>query len=451
MTGTATNADNVKYGASGFGSGGNRRIACFGDSSSPTPDSYLNLTYANDNAPLITVVKEKSNAKQLLGNVADSNFIITGPVGTQFKTESGLGQTAGDKLNVAEFKIPINSSGGTTQSILIGSKRINDGNTGNQSHTFIQGGTGKLVFNHASSNTTRFYGLDSSSGTEVESLAYTISRDGKMQFENTTTFKSLTDYKNGVYASGTASNYFRGRVYFKDRLKCFADDQGNVDSFSITTNEGSSSNGGMVFLQNAAVSSKPWLQQFRINGSEAQISGKGIEFRAGPSTETQRGSITFNNTGGVSFNETSDYRTKTNVQPLPSVADIVKSLNPVSYSRAGCDNIKGFIAHELQEHVPQAVTGTKDEEEAIGTLADYDGTVLETEVTEPGELEYTEEVETDGVSTMVTRTRTWTPSGTRPVYQGIDQTKLIPLLTKALQEVMQKNEDLEARIAALEG
>ena len=50
-----------------------------------------------------------------------------------------------------------------------------------------------------------------------------------------------------------------------------------------------------------------------------------------------------------------------------------------------------------------------------------------------------------------TRTRTWTATGTRPVYQGVDQTKLIPLLTKALQEVMQKNEDLEARIAALEG
>ena len=33
----------------------------------------------------------------------------------------------------------------------------------------------------------------------------------------------------------------------------------------------------------------------------------------------------------------------------------------------------------------------------------------------------------------------------------VDQTKLIPLLTKALQEVMQKNEDLEARLAALEG
>ena len=107
--------------------------------------------------------------------------------------------------------------------------------------------------------------------------------------------------------------------------------------------------------------------------------------------------------------------------------------------------------------------GEKDETEAIGTLADYDGTVLEAEVTEPSaeELTYEEEVTETVTGPMgvldkeitktVTRTRTWTATGTRPVYQGVDQTKLIPLLTKALQEVLTKNEDLEARIAALEG
>ena len=103
--------------------------------------------------------------------------------------------------------------------------------------------------------------------------------------------------------------------------------------------------------------------------------------------------------------------------------------------------------------MPRAVSGTKDATEAIGTLADYDGTVLESDVTEPSaeELEYTEEVETDGVATMVTRTRTWTPSGTRPVYQGVDQTKLIPLLTKALQEALDRIETLEADVATLQG
>jgi hypothetical protein len=274
---------------------------------------------------------------------------------------------------------------------------------------------------------------------------------------------------HGFYSASNAPNYFNGRLYLQNRLYCFVDDAGNDTSFTISTNEGSSPNGGFVLKQDASASSKQWLQQFRITGTEGQINGKGIEFRAGPSTETQRGSITFNNSGGINVNETSDYRTKTNIQPLASAVGIIKTLNPVSYSRAGADNIRGFIAHELQEHVPYAVTGTKDAVEAIGTLFDWDGTELETEVTEPDELTYEEEVEStpyaaavaatydeygneltaevpevEATYTTVTRTKTWSSTGTRDVYQGVDQTKLIPLLTKALQEALDRIEQLES-------
>ena len=39
---------------------------------------------------------------------------------------------------------------------------------------------------------------------------------------------------------------------------------------------------------------------------------------------------------------------------------------------------------------------------------------------------------------------------TIPVYQGIDQSKLVPLLTAALQEAIAKIETLETKVAALE-
>ena len=167
-----------------------------------------------------------------------------------------------------------------------------------------------------------------------------------------------------------------------------------------------------------------------------------------------RGAIRINNTG-VSYEETSDYRLKENVQPIANASELINQLNPSTYQFKSEPGVicHGFLAHELQTTLPRAVSGTKDATEAIGTLADYDGTVLESDVTEPSaeELEYTEEVETDGVATMVTRTRTWTPSGTRPVYQGVDQTKLIPLLTKALQEALDRIETLEADVATLQG
>jgi hypothetical protein len=150
----------------------------------------------------------------------------------------------------------------------------------------------------------------------------------------------------------------------------------------------------------------------------------------------------------ISIVETSDYRLKENIVDLPSAIERIKAIKPYQYNFKNEPDVihEGFVAHELQPHSVLTVTGIKDEEEAIGTIADYDGTVLQTAVTEPSaeELEYTEEVETDGVATMVTRTRTWTATGTRPVYQGVDQTKLIPLLTKALQEALERIEALEA-------
>ena len=184
------------------------------------------------------------------------------------------------------------------------------------------------------------------------------------------------------------------------------------------------------------------------------------------------GSITCDS-GGVAYNISSDYRLKESVAPLGSATEAVKGLNPVSFSYKTNPNYThtGFLAHELQEAVPQSVKGTKDATEAIGTLADYDGTVLETAVPEPDledltreeqievtpyiepvEATYDEEgaVLTAAVSEVeatyktVTRTKTWKRTGTQPVYQSVDPTKLIPLLTKALQEALERIEALEA-------
>ena len=163
-----------------------------------------------------------------------------------------------------------------------------------------------------------------------------------------------------------------------------------------------------------------------------------------------------NGSGDLGFVNPSDYRIKTNITPVASVTEKIKNINVISYTdnRFNVEIPYGFIAHELQEQVPSAVLGVKDETQPIGTLADYDGTELETAVVEPPaeELEYIEEIEgPGGRSVSITRTRTWTETGTQPVYQGVDQTKLIPLLTKALQEVLAKNEELETRIAVVEG
>ena len=241
------------------------------------------------------------------------------------------------------------------------------------------------------------------------------------------------------YAAGTAPNYFAGDI--------LTGSSGITKTAILAgTSTGYFTSAGGEIAGCRLSANTPGLLRLSRGGG---VSGRSFVdfYDAG----VELGSITTNG-AVISVNGTSDYRVKTNIQPLPSAIEAIKSIQPVSFEytdRTVGQTYKGFIAHQLQEAgITEAVTGTKDGTEAIGTLADYDGTELETEVTEPAaeELEYTEEVETDGVTTQVVRTRSWTATGTRPVYQGVDQTKLIPLLVKSLQEALERIEALEAQL-----
>lgn len=111
------------------------------------------------------------------------------------------------------------------------------------------------------------------------------------------------------------------------------------------------------------------------------------------------------------FVVSSDYRIKENIAPLDNAVARLSALQPKRFNflessmmyRDGI-TVDGFIAHEVSAVVPEAVTGEKDAVNAEGT----------------------------------------------PIYQGIDQAKLVPLLTAALQEALAKITALEARVAALE-
>jgi hypothetical protein len=105
----------------------------------------------------------------------------------------------------------------------------------------------------------------------------------------------------------------------------------------------------------------------------------------------------------TSFNTSSDYRLKENIVDLDGAIDRVKQLAPKQFNFIvdADKTVDGFIAHEAQAVVPEAVTGSKDE------------------------------VDDDGNAVM----------------QGIDQSKLVPLLTAALQEAIAKIETLEQRLS----
>jgi hypothetical protein len=128
-----------------------------------------------------------------------------------------------------------------------------------------------------------------------------------------------------------------------------------------------------------------------------------ISFRYNGSTV---GSIQIN-TSSTSFNTTSDYRLKENREKISDAIERVKELRPIKFNwikEPGESKVDGFYAHELAEVVPEAVTGEKD-------ALDWEG---------------------------------------NPEYQAIDQAKIVPLLTAALQQAIDKIEALESRINKLE-
>jgi hypothetical protein len=121
-------------------------------------------------------------------------------------------------------------------------------------------------------------------------------------------------------------------------------------------------------------------------------------------TTSQRLHMRFVNPNGVvgsistsasatAFTTSSDYRLKQNVEPMTGGLAKLAVLAPKTFEFKAEPNVKidGFIAHEVQAIVPQAVTGEKDGEE----------------------------------------------------MQGLDHSKLVPVLVAAVQE-------LSAKVAALE-
>jgi len=143
------------------------------------------------------------------------------------------------------------------------------------------------------------------------------------------------------------------------------------------------------------------------------------------------------NGSATSYNTSSDYRLKENIAPMTGALAKVAQLKPVTYTwKVDGKDSQGFIAHELQEVVPDCVTGEKDGIEDIGTIADAKGNVIKTNVKNPD---------------VLNKGLTWTKTGSEPKYQGIDTSFLVATLTAAIQELNAKVEAQAVRIAELEG
>jgi hypothetical protein len=71
----------------------------------------------------------------------------------------------------------------------------------------------------------------------------------------------------------------------------------------------------------------------------------------------------------TAYNTSSDYRLKENIAPMIGALNIVSQLKPCTYTwKADGKDGQGFIAHELQAVIPDAVTGEKDAIDKDGNI-----------------------------------------------------------------------------------
>ena len=199
-------------------------------------------------------------------------------------------------------------------------------------------------------------------------------------------------------SSGADSNWNTGALIFStssgtgpnERMRITKDGNLLINTTSKTsfpTNAGAAAfgAGGEVNLKLSSYGAAHTYQQFILGGSVV-------------------GSIS-STTSTTSYNQSSDYRLKENVVEMTGALDRVNQLQPKRFNFiADTDTtVDGFLAHEVQDIVPEAITGEKD-------AVDDEG---------------------------------------NPEYQGIDHSKLVPLLTKAIQEQQAQIEALQSEINEL--
>ena len=267
----------------------------------------------------------------------------------------------------------------------------------------VKGGSGqgrtniRVQMGNSDSSSSTGYRITNSSGTTIASLFIMNDKDdlnfmnqssgGQIIFNTSSTSNSLGSLARARFDMD--GNFFGGKSSSDVNNTGFELKQNGLNAFTR--------NNGGVLAVNRGTNNGTLISLRRSNNEGGTI---GV-------TPTS-----------ASFNTSSDYRLKENVLAISDGITRLKTLKPYRFNFKvdASTTVDGFLAHEVTA-VPEAITGTKDQ---VVTQAMIDSG------------EYEEGTLND------------------PIYQSIDQSKLVPLLVAALQEEISKREALEARVAALE-
>jgi len=268
--------------------------------------------------------------------------------------------------------------GNTSPSFPLDIVKSTNGNSHAKITNSNSGGSAASAWTASNGTLTSQFGITGASYT-----SYGILTANSAYIYNTNDISFGADNASGVIKFGTGSGINERMRITSNGFLCI---NKTGTQYSETLSIGTTNNQG-IHINDTASSSNINYQYFT----------KGAGF-------TNVGAIYYNGTV-MAYQSTSDYRLKENVAPITNALNKISLLKPVTYTwkdnqRSG----EGFLAHELQEHFPDAVSGTKDEVDENG----------------------------------------------KPKYQGVDTSVLIATMVKAIQEQQATINALTARIVALE-
>jgi hypothetical protein len=315
---------------------------------------------------------------------------------------------------------------------------------GSDLQIYSDGATGQVTGSVAVTGGVRATGLVVNAGTDKVVLANNFNTTGNTDspklafysFGDTATYPvtgpSIQKVNTTSYGAGDLVIYQHGPYDYTNETEALRIAHSTAKAtFSGDVSIGST--GGNLLLNTASVD--PVIGGIEVTGAVNKYCGMfrnttngfGIIFRSPANSSV--GSITWD--GGTTYYSTSsDYRLKEDDVPMTGATERVKALRPINFAwKFDGSRTDGFFAHELAEVVPEAATGSKD----AMRDEEYEVTPAVEEVRDEGG-----NVTTEAVAAVM---------GTRsvPNYQGIDQGKLVPLLTATIQELIARIEALESK------
>jgi len=334
-----------------------------------------------------------------------------------------VGTTSSGEFNALTISQANNTSGNESR---IRFKRTTDGGADRE--------VAAIVADRVGGNDTALVFETNTDGSDGSTERVRITQDGKVGIGTSDPDESIhctgaimsTGVATTAVASSSTFDFTSGNMRLITR-GADTSTRGGLQVISQASNGGSSisplviNTAGQIATGNGTVdSSRCNVGTLVVNADTTGSSETQIQVRAPQNTDStvrnyvlfyrNDGTIIGNigcNNSSTAYNTSSDYRLKEHVADMTGAIARVKKLSPKRFSwivdELDAANVDGFLAHEAQTVVPEAVHGTHNQVDDAG----------------------------------------------EPVYQAIDQSKLIPLLTAALKESISKVETLETEMTAL--